>query len=745
MLLRTTLGVKTGENKWTLDHQPFVNYAKAPQMPVLVDHAKVNYEPLRKWCEMVQHIAREEMLVLPVSVIDCHKREVVLVRGPCDYAALSYVWGPAVAQGAPSKGKSLPTLLPRTVEDAITVVKELGLRYLWIDRYCLDQSNKAEFKAQLDQMADIYRHALVTIIGAAGSDADYGLPGVSSRARIKQPRVKVGDYTLWSSMTDPRKLVRGSTWMTRAWTHQEGVFSWNWFAFTDEQVFFQRSNKEWANLERWWKVSSEMFPHGGLGPDSNCPLLRMYDNVWKNEGAVHGMLGQYTARNLSYQTDALNGILGLLKRCENGPYRMNHYFGVPVLGPLINHRKAYGRDPSRSWTLTEAFLVNLCWRTQGVGPRRLGFPSWSWTGWRAIYESPPHVMTHMGLSVENLINVRLFVQTKQGLVEWEDMCNTTAWDVYMDLSTFSQELYVQAPTVALTIGYNIGAPAEITHGHAADFDVPKGWCAMLSDEECVVFIEVNMVDATIQSTGSVSLKGLLLRQVDSTPEKIVFITLCKKMSITRIDIDSDGDTLIILPYEGVPGDDGTQKAADDAATTLQDDSTPEASSSDENAVDPLPQLHLKVSMKHLALASRRAKAMFNGPFKEAQPSAVDGLRHWEFEPIFDPDAFQIVMNVIHGKTRQTPMEMELKQLADFAAVVDDLECHDAVWFVARIWVGQLSKSGYATGIANIARVILVSSVFNEERLFQTSTSQAILQGTNSLSTYGLPIRPKIVG
>ncbi|KAK7423670.1 hypothetical protein QQX98_000860 [Neonectria punicea] len=515
MVPRTTLGVKTGENEWSLDHQPFVNYTKAPQMPVLVDHAKVNYEPLRKWREMVQHIAREEMLVLPVSVIDCHKREVVPVRGPCDYVALSYVWGPAVAQGAPGKGKSLPALLPRTVEDAITVVKELGLRYLWIDRYCLDQSNKAEFKAQLDQMADIYRHALVTIIGAAGSDADYGLPGVSSRARTKQPRIKVGDYTLWSSMTDPRKLVRDSTWMTRAWTHQEGVFSWNWFAFTDEQVFFQRSNKEWANLERWWKVSSEMFPHGGLGADSNCPLLRMYDNVWKNEGAVHGMLGQYTARQLSYQTDALNGILGLLKRCENGPYRMNHYFGVPVLGPLINHRKAYGRDPSRSWTLTEAFLVNLCWRTQGVGPRRPGFPSWSWTGWRAVYESPPHVMTHMGLSVENLINVGLSVQTKQGLVDWEAMCNTTAWDVYMDLSTFSQELYIQAPTVALTIGYHTGAPEGTTHGHAADFNVPKGWCAMFSDEECDVFIEVNMVDATIQPTGSVSLKGLLLRQVDS--------------------------------------------------------------------------------------------------------------------------------------------------------------------------------------------------------------------------------------
>ncbi|KPM38872.1 hypothetical protein AK830_g7702 [Neonectria ditissima] len=518
MELRTTLVIKTRNSEADFE-RPFVNYSKAPETPVLLDYTAVDYKPLREWCRIVHEIAREAMLVLPVSVIDCHKREVVPVRGPCDYVALSYVWGPTVAQTTPGKGNSLPSPLPRTVEDAMTVVRELGLRYLWIDRYCLDQSNKAEFKAQLDQMADIYRHALVTIIGAAGSDADYGLPGVSSRVRSKQPRIKIGDYTLWSSMTDPRKLVRESTWMTRAWTHQEGVFSWNWIAFTDEQVFFQRSNKEWANVERWWKVSSEMFPHGGLGADSNCPLLQMYDNVWKNEGAVHGMLGQYTSRKLSYQTDALNGILGLLKRCENGPYRMNHYFGIPILGPLISHRKAQGRDLSRSWTLTEAFLVNLCWRAKGVGSRRLGFPSWSWAGWHAVYEAPPHIVTHLGLSIESLVDVRLFVKNANGLVDWEAMCNSTVWDVYTDFSSFSQELYVQAPTVALTIFHNTGPPIGAAYSHTADVNLPLGWCAFFSDDECDVFIEVNMVDAGIESMAlnstAVSLKGILLRQVDS--------------------------------------------------------------------------------------------------------------------------------------------------------------------------------------------------------------------------------------
>ncbi|KAK6072051.1 het domain protein [Seiridium cupressi] len=201
----------------------YVNCSKAPNKSVILNHEKVDYEPLRGWCKMIEQIPREAMNVLPVNVIDSHKRELVPVKGPCDCVALSYVWGKVNVQETAAEGQSLPDRLPRTIEDAMAVVRGLGLRYLWVDR-----------------------HALLTVIGAAGSDADYGLPGVNSRVRIKQPRIKIGDCSLWSSMSDPRKLVRESAWMSCAWTYRGGVFSWNWIAFTDEQVFYQRSNKEWT-------------------------------------------------------------------------------------------------------------------------------------------------------------------------------------------------------------------------------------------------------------------------------------------------------------------------------------------------------------------------------------------------------------------------------------------------------------------------------------------------------------------
>ncbi|KAB8217132.1 heterokaryon incompatibility protein-domain-containing protein [Aspergillus novoparasiticus] len=513
---RTALLVQTHRDRPTVSELPFVNYSKAPDTPVLINHEKVRYGTLRKWYNLIQKIPREEIDVLPVSVIDCHKREIVPVCGPCDYVALSYVWGQTAAQEAP-KGDSLPRHLPCIVEDAMTVVRELGLQYLWVDRYCLDQSNKAEFQAQLNQMADIYRHALITIIGAAGSDGDYGLPGVSSRPRIKQPHVKIGDYTLWSSMTDPRKLVLESAWMTRAWTYQEGVFSWNWIAFTDEQVFFQRSNIERTNMERWWKTSCELFPNGGLGADANCPLLNMYDKVWQNEGAIHQLLAQYTTRKLTYQSDALNGILGLLKRCGNGPYRMNHYFGIPILGPLVIHRKAMGRDPMRSWPLTEAFLVNLCWKARGTGPRRVEFPSWSWAGWQAVYEGSAQPLAHIGLTGRSLTKVKLSVKVKDALVDWEAMCNMISWDLYGDLKSLPRELYIQAPTVPLTVCRGVKGTGDNLASHAAHL-APMSWCAVLNDNECEILIEVNLVDeevaSTLQVKDSLLLKGIILRQLD---------------------------------------------------------------------------------------------------------------------------------------------------------------------------------------------------------------------------------------
>lgn len=84
--------------------------------------------------------------------------------------------------------KQLPILLPLTIEDALIVVKELRLRYLWIDRYCIPQGGK-EKHDQVQNMDQIYRDAEVTIIALAGNNPSFGLPGVGKTSRIPQRKV----------------------------------------------------------------------------------------------------------------------------------------------------------------------------------------------------------------------------------------------------------------------------------------------------------------------------------------------------------------------------------------------------------------------------------------------------------------------------------------------------------------------------------------------------------------------------
>jgi Heterokaryon incompatibility protein (HET) len=73
----------------------------------------------------------------------------------------------------------LPTLIPQTMEDAITFVKCIGERYLWVDLFCIDQSNEEEKQSQIDSMDRIYASAYLTLVCLDGQDADSGLPGLS--------------------------------------------------------------------------------------------------------------------------------------------------------------------------------------------------------------------------------------------------------------------------------------------------------------------------------------------------------------------------------------------------------------------------------------------------------------------------------------------------------------------------------------------------------------------------------------
>ena len=108
------------------------------------------------------------------------------------YAALSYCWGPPETLRGCSyqttattlqERKTLITLesLPKTIQDAVTLTRELGIRYLWVDALCILQGRDAEarddWKHESSLMAKVYGNAFVTIAAAKGQSVHEGIFG----------------------------------------------------------------------------------------------------------------------------------------------------------------------------------------------------------------------------------------------------------------------------------------------------------------------------------------------------------------------------------------------------------------------------------------------------------------------------------------------------------------------------------------------------------------------------------------
>lgn len=209
--------------------------------PVQIIQEKIErYDTVKNWINLCQSMhttvcmIKDHSTVRYQKLIDCQTRTLVPVEDH-PYVALSYVWGsiPEIFKVIDYSDK-LPTKLPRTIEDAITVTQKLNFRYLWVDRYCINQQegiNQQRDKEKAHQIGNmdlIYMNAELTIIAAAGSDLNYGLPGVGHQKRKSQyltTCARVGKHFLITTADRPTRSIFQTTWNTRGWTFQEALLS----------------------------------------------------------------------------------------------------------------------------------------------------------------------------------------------------------------------------------------------------------------------------------------------------------------------------------------------------------------------------------------------------------------------------------------------------------------------------------------------------------------------------------------
>ena len=65
--------------------------------------------------------------------------------------------------------------LPKTICHSVELVRELGLRYLWIDRLCIIRDENVSLRAQIRTMDGIYTQSTFLIIARDRVEAEAGL------------------------------------------------------------------------------------------------------------------------------------------------------------------------------------------------------------------------------------------------------------------------------------------------------------------------------------------------------------------------------------------------------------------------------------------------------------------------------------------------------------------------------------------------------------------------------------------
>jgi|SRR5690242_811556 len=192
-------------------------------------------------------------------------------------------------------------------------------------------------------MGAIYATAEMTLIAAAGDDPAYGLPAIS--------RNIFGDG---SSL-----YLNRAKWFSRGWTMQEGILSRRRLVFCDNglRFFCDQSGPSFSMMLCNRHRLTDVFPREDYTLSGRHQLLAQSEEI----------LSEYVGRQLTFDKDALNAIVGMFNMFHGRDDSWNHIWGVPYAAVEdVQNPSVY---------------IAIDWPGT-TGKRRFGYPSWSPLGWK---------------------------------------------------------------------------------------------------------------------------------------------------------------------------------------------------------------------------------------------------------------------------------------------------------------------------------------------------------------------------
>ncbi|KAL3605357.1 hypothetical protein FPOAC2_00301 [Fusarium poae] len=153
------------------------------------------------------------------------------------------------------------------------------------------------------------------------------------------------------------------------------------------------------------------------------------------------------------------------------------------------------------------------------------------------------------------------------------------------------------------------------------------------------------------------------------------------------------------------------------------------------------EVRMRVSSRHLILASRTFQSMLEGPWSEGT-SSPQSLRQIDASE-WDAMAFAIVLDIIHGRHLEIPVNMSLGLVARVSTVVDYYQCHEALHVYRQSWLSENKEvKAPMDRLCSAALLCLYAAwVFSDKTTISNMARLTLLhsEGLAQIDTYDLPI------
>ncbi|TGJ86726.1 hypothetical protein E0Z10_g2075 [Xylaria hypoxylon] len=365
------------------------------------------FELLRAWIRNCNNGHRDcchrSDMALPTRVLDVGSREdsnsLCLYRTKPNqtgkYITLSHRWGdpkahPTFCTYHCNVNSFLSGIafdeLPKTFQDAVTVTRALGIRYLWIDSLCIIQSHQGcsdacgrsnDWVTEAPAMGKYYSSSYLTIAATSAQGSSYGFlgprPDMPYVALMDQGSSGPHQHPLYicEAIDDFHSHVDLAELNHRGWVFQERALSRRTIHFAAKQTYWEcgGDNSGSGGEVRCETLAQMQNPNSSLLSDPLFPESVMERSDSNQVRLFEILFERYATLALTVSSDRAIAIAGLTQRLASA-FACKETYGVFSKFPERCLLWRRGMKPARG--------MRRISKLSAEGSRGKGVPSWSW-------------------------------------------------------------------------------------------------------------------------------------------------------------------------------------------------------------------------------------------------------------------------------------------------------------------------------------------------------------------------------